>query len=95
MTPHFYLPAIHPEQLAMLQRILNVEYSLPSRVNVSPECRDLLSKLLVADPRARIPLGGIWQHPWFQKDLPEGVAAMNSHLLAHPATFDSPGDQVQ
>ena len=77
-----------------MQRILNVEYSLPSRANVSAECRDLLSKLLVADPRARIPLEGVWQHPWFQRDLPEGVSAMNIHLLANPATFNGPGDQV-
>ena len=71
-----------------------MEYSLPPRANVSPECRDLLSRLLVADPRSRIPLQGVWQHPWFQQDLPEGVAAMNSHLLANPATFDGPNEQV-
>ena len=71
-----------------------MEYSLPPRVNVSPECKDLLSKLLVADPRARIPLQGVWQHPWFLKDLPDGVGAMNSHLLSNPATFDGLGEQV-
>lgn len=54
-----------------------------------------MSRLLVADPRNRIPLGGVWQHPWFLKDLPEGVGAMNSHLLANPATFNGPGEQVK
>jgi len=71
-----------------------VEYGLPPRANVSPECRDLLSKLLVADPRSRIRLDGIWRHPWFQQDLPPGVAAMNTQLLSSPATFDGPDEQV-
>lgn len=77
-----------------MQRILNVEYSLPPSANISPECRDLLSKLLVANPRNRITIEGIWQHPWFQQGLPPGVAEMNLHLLANPETFTGPGQQV-
>ena len=77
-----------------MQRILNVEYSLPANASVSPECQDLLSQLLVADPRSRISMDGIWQHPWFQQNLPEGVAEMNMHLLANPETFTGPGQQV-
>lgn len=77
-----------------MQRILNVEYSFPAHVNVSPECRDLLSRLLVADPRSRITMDGIWRHPWFQQNLPEGVAEMNLHLLKNPETFSGLGQQV-
>ena len=39
-------------------------------------------------------MDGIWQHPWFQQNLPEGVTEMNMHLLANPETFTSPGQQV-
>ena len=78
----------------LLQRILNVEYSFPPHVNVSPECRDLLSRLLVADPRSRISMDGIWRHPWFQQNLPQGVAEMNLHLLKNPETFSGLGQQV-
>lgn len=32
----------------MIQRILRVEYEIPPHVRASPECRDLLSRILVA-----------------------------------------------
>ena len=66
-----------------------MEYSFPAHVSLSPEGRDLLARILVADPRKRITMDGIWQHPWFQRDLPEGVAEMNMRLLANPETFTS------
>lgn len=38
----------------VLQRILVVDYVFPAKVAVSKECKDLLSKILVADPNQRI-----------------------------------------
>lgn len=32
------------------QRILNVQYSIPDYVHISPECRHLISRIFVADP---------------------------------------------
>lgn len=35
-----------------LQRILNVQYSVPDIVQISPECHDLISRIFVFDPAA-------------------------------------------
>ncbi|KAH9620850.1 hypothetical protein KSS87_011832 [Heliosperma pusillum] len=64
-----------------IQRILNVQYSIPDYVHISPECRHLLSRIFVADPAKlplqtiipmskRITIPEIRQHEWFQKNLP-------------------------
>ncbi|KAK9830625.1 hypothetical protein WJX81_006668 [Elliptochloris bilobata] len=66
----------------MLQRILSVDYRLPPNKVVSDECKDLLRQILVAEPSERITMAEIQRHPWFVRDLPEGVAQMNSALLA-------------
>lgn len=36
--------------ICFLQRILNVQYSIPDYVHISPECRRLISRIFVADP---------------------------------------------
>jgi len=72
----------------MIQRILRVEYDIPAGVKASKELRDLLSRILVADPASRAPIADIQAHPWYQKDLPPGVAEMNDNL-------PSPGPGVQ
>lgn len=33
-----------------LQRILDVQYSIPENIEISPECRHLLSRIFVEDP---------------------------------------------
>ena len=66
------------------QRILNTDYALPAHVCVSAECRDLLGRILVADPAARISLAAIQQHAWFLAELPEGCQDMNARLLEEP-----------
>ena len=77
-----------------LQRILHVEYSLPRHVTVSPECQDLLRRILVAEPERRITMEQIQRHPWCLHDLPEGVAELNSKLLSQPEEIDPEGVQV-
>jgi len=37
-----------------LQRILKVDYQIPSHIKLSPEGHDLLKRVLVADPSQRI-----------------------------------------
>lgn len=76
------------------QRILNVEYSLPAHAVVTPECRDLLGQILVADPERRISLSDVQKHPWFRRDLPPGVADMNERLLSDPSSYRSTATQV-
>jgi len=38
----------------MMNRILAMQWNMPSDVQISNECRDLLSKLLVANPQKRL-----------------------------------------
>jgi serine/threonine-protein kinase SRK2 len=40
----------------LLQRILNVQYSIPDNVNISPECRHLILRIFVGDPAMVSPL---------------------------------------
>ena len=57
-------------------------YSLPPEVPASDACKDLLMRLLVADPNKRISLQGILGHPWFLETLPTGALSMNDHYLS-------------
>ncbi|KAL6637921.1 hypothetical protein ACP70R_025493 [Stipagrostis hirtigluma subsp. patula] len=53
-----------------IQRILNVQYSIPDNVNISPECRHLISRIFCGDPATRITIPEIRNHCWFLKNLP-------------------------
>jgi serine/threonine-protein kinase SRK2 len=53
-----------------IQRILNVQYAIPDNVNISLECRHLISRIFVGDPAMRITIPEIRNHSWFLKNLP-------------------------
>ncbi|KEH30920.1 putative protein kinase CAMK-OST1L family [Medicago truncatula] len=53
-----------------INRILNVHYSIPDYVHISPECQHLISRIFVADPAKRISIPEIRNHEWFLKNLP-------------------------
>ncbi|XP_022739821.1 serine/threonine-protein kinase SRK2I-like isoform X2 [Durio zibethinus] len=74
-----------------IQRILNVQYSIPDFVQISPECRHLISRIFVADPTARITIPEIRNHEWFLKNLPNDLMdenAMGNH-------FEEPDQPMQ
>ena len=54
---------------------------LDAGIPVSAECRDLLSKVLVGNPKRRYTVQQIQRHPWYLKDLPTGVIKMNAEFL--------------
>ncbi|XP_022933618.1 serine/threonine-protein kinase SAPK3-like [Cucurbita moschata] len=54
-----------------ISRILSVQYSIPDYVRVSMECRNLLSRIFVANPAKRITIQEIKHLPWFFKNLPK------------------------
>ncbi|XP_008794879.1 serine/threonine-protein kinase SAPK3-like [Phoenix dactylifera] len=56
-----------------INRILSVQYSIPEYVRVSQGCRQLLSRIFVADPSKRITVPEIKKHPWFLKNLPKEI----------------------
>lgn len=64
----------------MIQRIVNVDYSIPSAAKMSEDCKDLLRKILVRNPKERITMEGVQAHKWFKKNLPKGAQEMNNHL---------------
>nr|AVL26011.1 SnRK2.2 [Prunus avium] len=53
-----------------IQRILSVQYSIPDSVQISRECLELISRIFVPDPAARITIPEIKNHSWFLKNLP-------------------------
>ncbi|XP_019422638.1 PREDICTED: serine/threonine-protein kinase SRK2E-like [Lupinus angustifolius] len=66
-----------------IHRILNVQYSIPDYVHISPECHHLISRIFVADPAKRITIPEIRNHEWFLKNLPADLVdgnAMNNQL---------------
>ena len=68
------------DYVPLLQRILQVDYEIPPQVKTTKECRNILSRILVAQPGKRITIPEIQRHPWYLKDLPPGVVDMNDHL---------------
>lgn len=63
----------------MFPRIVAAEYHTPS--HVSTHCRDLLSRMLTADPAARITINQLMDHPWMEEGMPEGIKGLNERLL--------------
>lgn len=51
-------------------RILSVHYSVPDNVQITMQCRHLLSRIFVANPEKRITIPEIKSHPWFLNNLP-------------------------
>ncbi|KAI0330816.1 kinase-like protein [Cubamyces sp. BRFM 1775] len=62
---------------ATYKRIARVDLKIPSKV--SPEARDLITRLLQYDPERRLPLSEVRKHPWIVKYRSKG------HSTAGPA----------
>nr|AIH00106.1 sucrose nonfermenting 1-related protein kinase 2.3 [Fragaria x ananassa] len=74
-----------------IQRILNVQYAIPDSVPLSCECLELISRIFVSDPTARITIPEIKNHPWFLKNLPADLMdemTMGNH-------FEEPDQPMQ
>jgi serine/threonine-protein kinase SRK2 len=44
-----------------------VDFVFPENATISPQCRDLITRILVANPAQRITIAEIFQHPWVQQ----------------------------
>ncbi|XP_062225668.1 serine/threonine-protein kinase SAPK7-like isoform X2 [Phragmites australis] len=51
-------------------RIMSIQYKIPEYVHISQDCKELLSRIFVANPAKRITIREIKNHPWFLKNLP-------------------------
>ncbi|KAJ1700683.1 hypothetical protein LUZ63_000462 [Rhynchospora breviuscula] len=57
-----------------IERIMSAQYEIPDDIDISQDCQQLLARIFVADPRERIKIQEIREHPWFLKDLPEELS---------------------
>jgi serine/threonine protein kinase len=48
----------------MMQKIVNVEYTYPPNIHLSPEFKDLMARIFTKDPKSRIKIPEMSQHPW-------------------------------
>ncbi|KAD4888095.1 hypothetical protein R6Q59_034805 [Mikania micrantha] len=71
-----------------IHRILHVQYAIPENIQISPECRHLISRIFVGDPTQRITMAEIKKHEWFLKNLPANLMdedkTMNNHQFEEP-----------
>lgn len=82
--------------LAMLEDMVHSRYEIPGHVRMSPECLDLLKKLLLPDPLKRINMQGIMSHPWFLQDLPAEAVSMNDKYIdMKPPPYQQTQEQVR
>lgn len=54
-----------------------VDYEFPPDKPVTDELRELLGRMLVADPNKRASILEIERHPWFRKDIPPDLDVSN------------------
>lgn len=66
--------------MRILERIMNVDYTIPSYISISDAGRDLIQRIFVKDTDRRITMGEIMEHPWFNVRLPTGAKEMNTTL---------------
>ncbi len=74
----------------MLDMMVHQKYATPREVRVSPDCLDILHKMLTPDPAKRIKLESIMTHAWFTTSLPAQAATMNAEYLRAPLPADYP-----
>ncbi|KAK6128954.1 hypothetical protein DH2020_037297 [Rehmannia glutinosa] len=74
-----------------IQRILNVQYSIPENIKISEECWHLISRIFVADPAQRITMPEIRNHVWFLKNLPADL--MDERTMGNQ--FEEPDQPMQ
>ncbi|KAG6558235.1 hypothetical protein Mapa_000418 [Marchantia paleacea] len=70
-----------------IRRIMSVSYSIPEYVQISSECKHLLTRIFVTNPAERITMEEIQAHPWFLRNLPADIedgSNVNSYIFDDP-----------
>lgn len=65
-----YLPFEDPKTSNLYKKILAADYQMPKFL--TPECKDLVTKILNTNPETRFTIADIRSHPFMMKNL-EGV----------------------
>eukprot|EP00798_Chlamydomonas_sp_ICE-L_P010210 gene10210-8127_t len=72
--------AVEQRQQSTMDRILLMDWSFPTGIEISEECRDLLRQLMVGkDERIKMP--ALLQHPWVLQNLPPDALTMNEAAM--------------
>jgi serine/threonine protein kinase len=91
------LPFDAPTVPELFSKIKRGNFSVPGYV--SPEAKDLISRMICVDPSKRISIGEIRQHPWFLKDLPQALCRNTVEPMKEPdqclRSVDEPNISVQ
>jgi serine/threonine protein kinase len=66
-----YLPFDDPNLDDLFKKIQRGDYRMCK--TFSEPVKDLISKILVVDPKKRITLDGVMKHPWFQKNFDRSI----------------------
>ncbi|CAK7339408.1 unnamed protein product [Dovyalis caffra] len=74
-----------------IQRIINVQYSIPDSIQITPECCHLISRIFDAEPATRITIPEIRNHKWFLKNLPADL--MDEKTMG--SQFEEPDQPMQ
>ncbi|GFH15405.1 protein kinase domain-containing protein [Haematococcus lacustris] len=85
------------QMIKLFQRMMQDEMEFPSELvsSLSPECLDLLRRMLKTRPGQRATMADIQNHPWFRTALPEGANLMNDMFLHEDAACLSPQSHTQ
>ncbi|CAN4078097.1 unnamed protein product [Withania somnifera] len=70
-------------------RIMSSQYSIPDYVRITADCKNLLSRIFVANPSKRITIPEIKKHPWFLKNLPKEL------MDGQHAKYEEASEQLQ
>lgn len=69
----------------VMRNIASASYRFPSDVELTPECLDFVSRVLVSDAKERMTAEEMLQHPWLA-----GKALPGTHIMGE--SFQSVGD---
>eukprot|EP00209_Acetabularia_acetabulum_P000193 EC094618.1.p4 GENE.EC094618.1~~EC094618.1.p4 ORF type:complete len:113 (+),score=7.80 EC094618.1:1-339(+) len=78
----------------MLQRIVKVDFFIPTDLNFSEDVKQLLQGMLEADPEKRLTIDQIIVHPWVTIGLPPGVFEWNQKLLKKKPVLEQSDEEV-
>lgn len=82
----------HPFQAkdsTFAQKVVSGDYAIPAGIPVSAACLELLQSILVPEPKARVSMADIKQHPWFLQGTLSAVLkvsikrAVAEHVHSH------------
>ncbi len=80
---HVMLGACFP-QFEDVQNAPHVIFKDPRIAKISPDAKDLISKLMTYDPSQRLTMNGALAHPWLKESLERYLASEDSHKYTSP-----------